>query len=119
MQEPAVLASSPRFFQKLGLTHDIRQFEDGLHTDPNESDSYEWWYFDSHLDNGSKLVITFFTKDAASPKGGLAPQNRDGSRPARWKKHQQVHALLPRPVLGLQGILRRAHRKQRFQRRSA
>lgn len=74
MQEPAVLASSPRFFQKLGLTHDIRQFEDGLHTDPNESGSYEWWYFDSHLDNGSKLVITFFTKDAASPKGGLAPQ---------------------------------------------
>jgi predicted secreted hydrolase len=74
MQEPAIMASSPRFFQKLGLTHTIQQFEDGLHTDPNESGSYEWWYFDTHLDDGSKLVITFFTKDAASPNGELAPQ---------------------------------------------
>lgn len=38
------------------------------------SGTYEWWYFDAHLADGSKLVITFFTKDAAAPSRGLAPQ---------------------------------------------
>jgi hypothetical protein len=24
--------------------------------------TYEWWYFDAHLDDGSTVVINFFTK---------------------------------------------------------
>jgi hypothetical protein len=44
-----------------------------MRTDPNESGFYEWWYFDSHLDNGAKLVTTFFTKDATAANTGIQP----------------------------------------------
>lgn len=74
MTQKAFHATEDRFYQALGITHEIQPFEDGLRTVPAESGSYEWWYFDAHLDDGSKLVITFFTKDAAAPKGGLAPR---------------------------------------------
>lgn len=74
MNQKAFHATDSRFYKKLGLTDEIRQFEDGMRADPAASGMYEWWYFDAHLDDGSKLVITFFTKDAAEPSGGLAPQ---------------------------------------------
>ena len=31
--------------------------EDGLHIDMNKKGNYEWWYFDSHLKNGSYPII--------------------------------------------------------------
>jgi hypothetical protein len=36
--------------------------------------TYEWWYFDAELDDGSKLVITFFTKPFSDLDKGLTPQ---------------------------------------------
>lgn len=37
-------------------------------------DSYEWWYFDAHLDDGSTLVVVFYTKSFMNAAhGSLAP----------------------------------------------
>lgn len=74
MTEKAFHATAERYYDELGITHDIQQFEDGMRADSTQSGTYEWWYFDAHLDDGSKLVVTFFTKDAAAPNSGLAPQ---------------------------------------------
>jgi hypothetical protein len=73
MTQPAKIADEPRHYERFGITSDIRPFEDGLRTDPSRSGHYEWWYFDAHLDNGAKLVVTFFTKDVATPATGLVP----------------------------------------------
>jgi hypothetical protein len=37
------------------------KWEDGIRTS-GEKGTYEWWYFDAHLDDGSTVVIVFFTK---------------------------------------------------------
>lgn len=48
-------------------------WEDGLRTNPHKK-SFEWWYFDANLDDGSTFVVTFFTKPAQSAAGPLKPQ---------------------------------------------
>lgn len=68
------LAESPKDYQRFGITPGtIDISEDGIRTDPSRPGFYEWWYFDAHLDNGAKLVCTFFTKSAASANTGLTP----------------------------------------------
>ncbi|WP_219906471.1 lipocalin-like domain-containing protein [Arthrobacter woluwensis] len=73
MTQKAFLATDPAHYEKLGITRQIQPFEDGLRTDPTQSGQYEWWYFDAHLDDGSTLVVTFYTKPFADPSGGLQP----------------------------------------------
>jgi hypothetical protein len=34
------------------------KWEDGIRTS-GEKGTYEWWYFDAHLDDGSTVVIVF------------------------------------------------------------
>jgi hypothetical protein len=34
---------------------------------------YEWWYFDAHLEDGSSLVIVFYTKNPLAPEHPLEP----------------------------------------------
>src|ERR1700729_2400812 len=46
----------------------IEAWEDGMRTSGDRG-SYEWWYFDAHLEDGSSMVITFYTKPMLSPKG--------------------------------------------------
>jgi hypothetical protein len=59
------LADKPEDFARLGLDPDsVQPWEDGLRTDTGPG-SYEWWYFDAHLDDGSSLVIMFYTKARA------------------------------------------------------
>lgn len=73
--QPAFIATRQPFFDRLGLsTTTVEPWEDGLRTDPAKKDTFEWWYFDSHLDDGAKLVITFFTKPADNPAAGVHPQ---------------------------------------------
>src|SRR5690349_7660367 len=70
----AAVASSPADYERLGLSHtSIAAWEDGARTD-NSPGTYEWWYFDAHLDDGAKLVVTFMNKaDFAEPKKPLSP----------------------------------------------
>lgn len=70
----AALASSDADFARLGIARDIIQaWEDGARTD-GRAGTYEWWYFDAHLDDGATLVVVFLTKkDLNTPQGPLEP----------------------------------------------
>lgn len=71
---PAHLGTSPQEYAHLGLKQgQIEQWEDGMRTDGSPN-TYEWWYFDAHLDDGSTVVITFFTKPIFDVKKPLSPQ---------------------------------------------
>jgi len=67
------LADRPEDFQRLGLRADgVAAWEDGLRTN-SAPGSYEWWYFDAHLEDGSSLVIGFYTKNPITPDHPLEP----------------------------------------------
>jgi hypothetical protein len=69
----AVMASSPADYARLGLSPaSIATWEDGARTD-HSAGSYEWWYFDAHLADGAKLVVSFMDKDIAEPQKALSP----------------------------------------------
>lgn len=72
----AATASSDADYQRLGLTrNDIKPWEDGARTDDRPG-TYEWWYFDAHLEDGAKLVVVFMDKDLATPQKPLEPTIR-------------------------------------------
>lgn len=72
----ASIARDDADFQRLGLAREqVAPWEDGARTDGRRG-TYEWWYFDAHLDNGAKLVVIFMTKDLSAPKKPLSPQIR-------------------------------------------
>jgi len=47
-------------------------YEDGIHTGGKKG-TYEWWYFDAHLDNNTTVVIVFYTKPFTEINKGLKP----------------------------------------------
>jgi hypothetical protein len=70
---PARLGSRPEDYRRFGIERDaIAQHEDGMRTDGGKG-TFEWWYFDAHLSDGSSLVITFNTKDVTDAGHELAP----------------------------------------------
>jgi predicted secreted hydrolase len=50
----------------------VAAWEDGART-TGGAGTYEWWYFDFNLDDGSTLVVTYLTKDFTRPQTELAP----------------------------------------------
>jgi hypothetical protein len=94
----ARFADRPEDFAKLGIEPGrIELFEDGMRTRGGPG-SYEWWYFDSHLQDGSSLVIVFYTKPQLNPGGGLAPfasleLNRPGQPPISVEAHVSPDAF--------------------------
>lgn len=72
MSKHAWLAKSSKEYAKYSLTNIPVTWEDGLRTDGSKG-SYEWWYFDSKLDDGSSLVVTFYTGPIASFSDGFKP----------------------------------------------
>jgi hypothetical protein len=91
---PCHMARTPGDYERLGLAVDaIAAWEDGLRTD-TEPGSYEWWYFDAHLDDGSSLVIVFYTKNPLSPDHPLEPYvtvhlDRPGADTQTFESHGQ------------------------------
>ncbi|MET8939089.1 hydroxyneurosporene dehydrogenase [Streptomyces rubiginosohelvolus] len=72
----ARLGSSDEDFQQLGIDHSVvRPWEDGARTDGSPG-TYEWWYFDAHLDDGAKLVVVFLTKEFTDITQPLKPMIR-------------------------------------------
>lgn len=62
MSKHAWLAMTPEEYERLGLKKGVPElWEDGIRTENFVTGNYEWWYFDSKLDDGSNLVIIFFT----------------------------------------------------------
>lgn len=48
------------------------KWEDGIRTTGGKG-TYEWWYFDAHLDDSSTVVIVFYTKPFTAINKGLTP----------------------------------------------
>ena len=55
-----------------GLKPEPEVWEDGIRAD-TASGSFEWWYFDTHFEDGSTAVIVFFTKPILNRNAGLMP----------------------------------------------
>ena len=73
---PARLASTPDDYARIGVEpHAIKPWEDGMRTDGFPG-TYEWWYFDAHLDDGAKLVVVFLTKEFTALNKPLSPTIR-------------------------------------------
>ncbi len=51
----------------------VAVWEDGFRSAGDVENSFEWWYFDMQLDDGSTLVATFNTKPNTAPDGPLDP----------------------------------------------
>jgi predicted secreted hydrolase len=70
----ASILASPSDYESLGIAKGlVAPWEDGMRT-TGKKGSYEWWYFDSKLDDGSTLVIVFSTKDLLNPDTDLKPK---------------------------------------------
>ena len=70
------LGSTAEDYQRIGISPgQVAPWEDGARTDGGAG-SYEWWYFDAHLDDGAKLVVVFFTKEFTAIGKPLAPMIR-------------------------------------------
>jgi hypothetical protein len=75
MKEPlnSGLQISDDAYRKLKISKErIEPWEDGMRTDGSKG-TYEWWYFDSHLNDGAKLVIIFYTKHIIDVNKSLSP----------------------------------------------
>lgn len=68
----ARLAGLPGDYQKLKLKKEIAHWEDGMRTNGRFGE-YEWWYFDGKMDDGSSLVITFYTAPITAATNGFDP----------------------------------------------
>jgi hypothetical protein len=72
----AVIASSPADYERLGLSPtSIAAWEDGARTD-DSAGTNKWWYFDAHLADGAKLVVSFLNKDIGERGKRLSPMLR-------------------------------------------
>ncbi len=72
MAKPVFFGVTPEFLAREGLTDTIQPWEDGLRAETGPG-SFEWWYFDAHLDNGTTVVIVFATKPILERGGPLKP----------------------------------------------
>jgi len=61
-------------YQRYGIVKgEIAAWEDGFRTRPGGPGTFEWWYFDAVLDDGSTLVINFMVKDIRGDGGIKQP----------------------------------------------
>lgn len=73
----ARLMDLPEDYKKLGVNPDkIEVWEDRRRNPDSTAGNWEWWYFDSILDDGTKVVIQFFTK------AGMRRIQKDGDQPS-------------------------------------
>lgn len=88
----ARIADRPEDYKKLGIeSNTIAKWEDGMRTDGDKG-SYEWWYFDAHLDDGTSVVIIFYTKPLINPNDSLKPYvSVEIDHPGADKKAFEIH----------------------------
>lgn len=87
------LADRPADYTKLGIAPvEVAEFEDGQRIDTQRG-RYEWWYFDSHLDNGATVVVVFYTKPNVDPNRPLAPKRRECGTVSRDYKRNGATTL--------------------------
>jgi hypothetical protein len=72
MAKRVILGVGEEFLRHEGLDPEPALWEDGLRADPAPG-TFEWWYFDAHLDDGSTVVMVYATKSLLARDGPLAP----------------------------------------------
>ncbi|MBN2386906.1 MAG: hypothetical protein JXB85_07790 [Anaerolineales bacterium] len=72
MTRPVFFAVGPEFLARDGLTEAVLPWEDGRRLATRRG-TFEWWYFDAHLEDGSTAVIVFATKPITRPGDPLRP----------------------------------------------
>ena len=88
---PATLGASDEHYRRLGVSKDhIELWEDGMRTDGGKG-TYEWWYFDAYLNDGSKLAITFRTKPIIDVGKALEPSQHHKNSLATEEKAKFHH----------------------------
>lgn len=69
----STIGGHPQHYEKLGITEGkISEWEDGMRT-TGDPGTFEWWYFDAHLNDGSTLVIVFQTKVITMAHADFSP----------------------------------------------
>ncbi|MCW2764728.1 MAG: hypothetical protein JWO11_687 [Nocardioides sp.] len=72
----ARIGRTPEDYTAIGIERGaVKPWEDGLRTGGGPG-TFEWWYFDAHLDDGAKLVVVFSTKEFTAIAKPLAPTIR-------------------------------------------
>ena len=86
-------------FKQFGLKRNvIEPWEDGLRTQLDKA-GYEWWYFDTHMDDGTQIVVVFYTKSMIAAKGPLTPfATIEITYPDGRKTEERVDAT-PHPMM--------------------
>ena len=88
-------AVSDADYERFGLSRGlIAPWEDGARTGGGRG-TYEWWYFDAHLDDGAKLVVVFMDKDLTAPRRPLAPLIRINLDLSDGRSLQKVQGFAP------------------------
>ncbi len=87
-------ATSEDDYRRLGLSPDVVAWEDGARTDGGRG-TFEWWYFDAHLDDGATLVVVFLDKDFTQPRRPLSPQVRINLDLADGRSLEKVQSFPP------------------------
>jgi hypothetical protein len=73
---PVRLGGTTDDYARIGIEAGaVKQWEDGRRTDGSRG-TYEWWYFDAHLEDGAKLVVVFLTKEFGDINKPLSPAIR-------------------------------------------
>ena len=72
--ETCRIAATPADYEHYGIRRgEIAAWEDGFRTSPGGPGTFEWWYFDAVLEDGSTLVINFMVKDIRGGGGIKQP----------------------------------------------
>jgi hypothetical protein len=72
MAKPLIPSNDSVLLQREGLTEIPAVWEDGIRADAGPG-SFEWWYFDAHLEDGSAVVVVFMTKPLLQRRDPLTP----------------------------------------------
>ena len=112
---PARLGSTPGDYARIGIEAGaIKPWEDGLRTDGSEG-TYEWWYFDAHLEDDATLVVVFLTKIHGHQQ---TAHTDHPDRPDVAGRHRGAEArrLRPHDVLRLHRVVRHPYRPEHLRR---
>jgi hypothetical protein len=89
------LGTTAEDYARIGISPgQVAPWEDGARTDGGAG-TYEWWYFDAHLDDGAKLVVVFYTKNFTEIAKPLAPMIRMNLDLPDHTSHSKVATFEP------------------------
>ena len=94
MSKMVIPGVGPEFMAREGLVDEVQPWEDGLRADVGPG-SFEWWYFDAHLDDGSTAVVSYATKPLLQRNDPLTPMLALTITPPDGRKRSSLKLLPP------------------------